>query len=241
MWFWFVRGMDIWSNLIANWWWNTIANWKNNNGRSFMGCIFAINWRSNWKLVLRLYHKCFWPQNTLHIRRYSDHCELWFSFNSSNNKILIPFVQRFLGYSFGLHKMFNTYMRQELSGVSSVEVHIWWSPYIYRKSLVIGTISIYVTEMTKYNINFFWHSVRGALISTLVFGEDVGQLLALIIGNYFSFYAIPKFAIVLMVCLVILFSFLPETPLHLLKGNKIAVSEMWFLPFWTVITVLIFV
>lgn len=66
--------------------------------------------------------------------------------------------------------------------------------------------------------------VRGRLVSTLILSETTGILLAYIIGNYFDFYAIPKFAIALTTIFVVSLYFLPETSLFLMKQNKVKVS-----------------
>lgn len=66
--------------------------------------------------------------------------------------------------------------------------------------------------------------VRGTLGSTLVLSENVGMLMAYCIGNYFDFYAIPKFAILVTIICAISLYFLPESPLFLLKQNKLLVS-----------------
>lgn len=58
----------------------------------------------------------------------------------------------------------------------------------------------------------------------MVFGEDFGILLASIFGHYFGFYGIPILAIAMMTCLAILLCFIPETPVFLMKQDRIVVS-----------------
>lgn len=72
-----------------------------------------------------------------------------------------------------------------------------------------------------YKLSFA--SVRGALSSTLMLTGNLGILAAFVIGTYSSYFATPMFAIVMNVLFVIMFSFFPETPLFLMKENKIRV------------------
>lgn len=67
------------------------------------------------------------------------------------------------------------------------------------------------------------------MVSTLVLAENFGYLLAYIIGNYFDFYAIPKFGILITAIFAILLVFFPESPLILVKQNKMAVSKVYLL------------
>ncbi|XP_055308413.1 facilitated trehalose transporter Tret1-like [Sitodiplosis mosellana] len=67
--------------------------------------------------------------------------------------------------------------------------------------------------------------VRGVLGSTLVLSGNIGILIAFTLGNYFDFTITPKFVIAsAALCFVLLFSF-PETPLFLMKQNKISEAE----------------
>lgn len=67
-------------------------------------------------------------------------------------------------------------------------------------------------------------SVRGAFLSSVYTSENVGFLVAYTIGNYFGYYAMPLFAIVLIVIYMVLIALLPETPIFLMRQNKIEVS-----------------
>lgn len=67
--------------------------------------------------------------------------------------------------------------------------------------------------------------IRGFLTTTHVLLENFGILLAYIIGAFFDFSAIPIFAISLAILSVFLIYYcLPESPLFLVKNNKISVS-----------------
>lgn len=67
-------------------------------------------------------------------------------------------------------------------------------------------------------------SIRGTLLSTLYAVENLGVLLAYIIGEYFQFYAMPLFSIILIAAFAILLLFVPESPIFLIRANKIEVS-----------------
>lgn len=62
-------------------------------------------------------------------------------------------------------------------------------------------------------------------MSTVAISETIGIILSLTIGELFDFYATPKFAIALLSMFAVSICFLPESPLSLMKQNKIAVSK----------------
>lgn len=82
--------------------------------------------------------------------------------------------------------------------------------------------------------------IRGFLTSTHVLTENLGILIAYVIGAFFDFYAIPLCAIIFAIASGILIYFLPETPLFLVKQNKITVNLCKFLLFSNVQIVLKF-
>lgn len=67
-------------------------------------------------------------------------------------------------------------------------------------------------------------SIRGAFLSAVYTTENLGFLIAYTFGNYFDYYAMPLFAIVLTSVYTILILFLPETPIFLMRQNKVDVS-----------------
>lgn len=68
--------------------------------------------------------------------------------------------------------------------------------------------------------------VRGTFLSALYTVENFGILLAYIIGNYFEFYAMPLFSIIVTVIFGILLLQIPESPTFLVRKNKIDVSKI---------------
>lgn len=74
---------------------------------------------------------------------------------------------------------------------------------------------------------FYIRSIRGVLVTTFALGEFIGYLMAFILQNYFGFYAIPKFIVSVLVIFACLFVFFPESPLFLVKQNKIDVSDVF--------------
>lgn len=89
-----------------------------------------------------------------------------------------------------------------------------------------GTKTLVYDLMQQQKKLYNLFRVRGALISTMVFGEDFGIMLASVFGHYFGYYGIPKLAIAIMTCLAILLCFFPETPVFLMKQGKISVSKL---------------
>lgn len=67
-------------------------------------------------------------------------------------------------------------------------------------------------------------SIRGAFLSTIYTTENVGFLIAYTF-SYFDYYAMPLFAVVLTAMYTILIVLLPETPIFLMRQNKIDVSR----------------
>lgn len=70
------------------------------------------------------------------------------------------------------------------------------------------------------------NSVRGTITSTLVLTENSGILLSFILGHFCSFHTTPVAVIALIALFaVLIYFFFPETPMFLVKQNKILVSE----------------
>lgn len=84
---------------------------------------------------------------------------------------------------------------------------------------------LYQSKKNLSQINHFFLRVRGTLITIVVVAECVGNLLVYIIGS-FSYDAMSIFPIVIIAISAVLLYFLPETPLYLVKMDKIAVNEM---------------
>lgn len=61
--------------------------------------------------------------------------------------------------------------------------------------------------------------------SFLAIGYATGVLLAYTIGNYGNYYATPIYAIITATIFAILFSMFPETPIYLVRQNKIKEEE----------------
>lgn len=98
--------------------------------------------------------------------------------------------------------------------------------YLYASRLIGGffgaggymIIPIFLIEVTD-------DSVRGLFLTSVYTSENVGFLIAYIIGNYFDYYAMPLFSIVLTAIYMLLIALLPETPTYLMRSNKIDVSR----------------
>lgn len=69
-----------------------------------------------------------------------------------------------------------------------------------------------------------FYSNRGVLSSTFTFANVFGVLLGCTIGSLFKVYATLLVGIILVIIFGVSIVFLPETPLFLLKQNKIFVS-----------------
>lgn len=67
-------------------------------------------------------------------------------------------------------------------------------------------------------------SVRGALGSILILIINFAILLTFIMGTYCDYFTTPKFVIALTVLFFALFISFPESPLFLMKQNKVEVN-----------------
>lgn len=70
----------------------------------------------------------------------------------------------------------------------------------------------------------FFFSLRGTFLSALFTVENFGVLLAYIIGNYFKFYAMPLFSIILTAIFALLLFTIPESPIYLVRQKRFDVS-----------------
>lgn len=72
-------------------------------------------------------------------------------------------------------------------------------------------------------IEIVFVSIRGALGSTAIVSANIGVVIAMALGTYFDYKATPICAILLTVLFGVIFFFFPETPIFLVKHNKISV------------------
>lgn len=61
------------------------------------------------------------------------------------------------------------------------------------------------------------------------FSGHIGVVIAFILGTYSEYISYPIFAIASTILFDVIFFFFPETPIFLLKQNKIAVSFRYLL------------
>lgn len=73
-------------------------------------------------------------------------------------------------------------------------------------------------------------SVRGALGTIVSVGADLGTLMGYALGTYCSYDMTPIVAIILTILFAILFLFFPETPICLLKQNRLLVCSDFCTP-----------
>lgn len=103
----------------------------------------------------------------------------------------------------------------------------------WQKSQVISELKVQLDFVPIGQKNVFIHifnrvsliidSVRGVLGSTLVLSCNMGILLSFIFGHFFQFYVTPIIAIAFTVVFVVSLFFFPESPLVLMKQNKLSV------------------
>lgn len=68
-------------------------------------------------------------------------------------------------------------------------------------------------------------SIRGVITATHVLSGCIGSIIAYIFGSFLDYKALPILVIVITVTYaVLMYLFLPETPLFLVKQGKFAVS-----------------
>lgn len=78
-------------------------------------------------------------------------------------------------------------------------------------------------SLTKQFVLLFF-SIRGQILNFYGLSSTFGMLIGFILGT-FNFYVTPIFVTVLLILFGIVFISFPETPLFLLKENKITVRN----------------
>jgi MFS family permease len=79
-------------------------------------------------------------------------------------------------------------------------------------------VPLFVTEISQ-------DSVRGLLGFFFVLSCSSGMMLMFLAGNIFDYSTTPRVAILLPIAFIASFSFLPETPIFLLRQNKFREAE----------------
>lgn len=104
---------------------------------------------------------------------------------------------------------------------------IWFAQnmyYIYVAALIHGAINANIYTLCQfYFVEISNDNVRGALGSTIVVSGHIGVPIAMALGAYFNYDVIPICSIAISILFTVLFFFFPETPLFLVKQNKISV------------------
>lgn len=67
------------------------------------------------------------------------------------------------------------------------------------------------------------HRVRGRLGSALVFGSNIGVLIAYILGTYLSYSTVPLVLLMITVVFVCGAIVIPDSPLYLMKKSRFQV------------------
>ncbi|XP_055326316.1 facilitated trehalose transporter Tret1-2 homolog isoform X3 [Sitodiplosis mosellana] len=98
--------------------------------------------------------------------------------------------------------------------------------YLYASRLLNGFFGggAY-TIVPLYLSDFAFDRIRGTLVSSLILSENFGMLLGFTLGHFYNFYIVPQFVISLMALFAVLLFFFPETPVFLVKQNKICQAE----------------
>lgn len=87
--------------------------------------------------------------------------------------------------------------------------------------MLCSTESIFPTNYNTTVIICFCCRIRGKLGSLLVLSVNIGILLGFIAGHYLPFFTVPKCAMWFPVINFATLIFFPESPIHLLRKNKL--------------------
>lgn len=79
-------------------------------------------------------------------------------------------------------------------------------------------IPLYIAEISQ-------DKIRGSLGSFFILSTNFGMLLMYVVGEFFDYYTTPKIMLLLPASFLLLFSFFPETPIFLLRKNKLREAE----------------
>lgn len=106
--------------------------------------------------------------------------------------------------------------------------HIYCYTYLhYRIGARSVSVRLFGFLAFYSNTDISPNSVRGILGTVLMLAFNFGILCAFILGNFFSYDMVAWIISSLSVVFLLCFSFLKETPQHLLNNNKIKVSYPW--------------
>lgn len=81
-----------------------------------------------------------------------------------------------------------------------------------------------------FSLSLQFSSIRGALVSTIVVSGHVGVVISFILGAYSEYISYPILAIAFTLLFDVLFFWFPETPVFLVKHNRIAVCALLLYP-----------
>lgn len=79
-------------------------------------------------------------------------------------------------------------------------------------------IPLFITEISQ-------DKIRGSLGSFFIVSANMGALLIYVTGATLDYYTTPKMMLLFSIAFIVSLSFLPETPIHLLRTDKIEKAE----------------
>lgn len=111
-----------------------------------------------------------------------------------------------------------------LNGWSSSSIYltlILYSAEVANDEWVYNTIGFhFMLRKLKFQLFFYFASIRGRLTSFVLLSMNVGLLIAYVLGAYVQYEYIPYICVTIPIIFAVSFSMLPNTPrYHLAAGN----------------------
>lgn len=93
--------------------------------------------------------------------------------------------------------------------------------HLYAARLTGGmgaAMTVFITPL--YSSEISTEDIRGILGSLLLFSVNVGTLFAYVTGAYLSYRLFASLSLLFSVSFIVIFSFMPETPVYLVRRNR---------------------
>lgn len=98
--------------------------------------------------------------------------------------------------------------------------------HLYAARILHGAAIVGLCTVTQcYFVEIADDSVRGTLGTSLMVSGHLGVVIAFALGAYSTYLSIPICIIPILVLFIVVMYFFPETPLYLVKQNKLHVSS----------------
>lgn len=193
-----------------------------------LDCVSLVCRRIHWQCDFRFGYKSLWTQDSIDLFGYSKGHQLVDDFICSKHLLLVR-IESVVWHGCRWYNgdgstLFRRNFKWSVNRNISLIYLILMNKWIDTKSCD----KPFFNDFHK-KIFSFCYRVRGAVGSTNMLIFNFGVFLAFLLGNFFDYFMTPKVMIALLFTFVSAFMFFPESPIVLVKQNKIKVKiiEIW--------------